>query len=115
MRTIPATVITAALLLALAACGSDDDSKTQPSSTTSAPTTAPALSHAEIVERCTAAVAALPPGPNGEVPSTPTPPPCTSLSDHDYLDAYMDGVAQSNQQGRDALEDAITAGADGGQ
>lgn len=102
MRTIPATVATVVALLVLAACGSGDDSKPTQSSTTSAPTTAPALSHAETVEQCTTAVAALPPGPDG-VPFTPTPAPCAGLSDHDYLNAYMDGLAQSNQQGRDAL------------
>jgi hypothetical protein len=38
----------------------------------------------------------------GEVPSEPTPTPCAPLSDSEYLDAYMDGIMQSN---RDALEE----------
>lgn len=64
MRTTSAAVVTAAALLALAARSSSDGSKPAPIATTSTPATAPALSHAEIV-KCTTAVAALPPGPNG--------------------------------------------------
>ena len=101
MRTIPTAAVAAALLLALAACGSSDDPKQAPATTAPA-ATAPALSKAEIAEQCTTAVAALPPGPDG-VPFTPTPAPCTGLTDHDYLDAYMDGIAQGNESRRDAL------------
>lgn len=111
MRTIHATAITAAALLALAACNSDSDPKPpRATRTPSAATTEPAPSKAEMTAQCTAAVAALPPGPDG-VPFTPTPPPCAGLSDHEYLNAYMDGIAQANQNGRDAL----TAGSDAGQ
>jgi hypothetical protein len=108
MRTrLTAAALTAAALLALTACSSDtSQDKPADKPSTSAPAT-PALSKAQLAQQCTDAVAALTPNADGEVPSEPVPAECAQLSSSEYLDAYMDGISQSNQQGIDDLQDAI--------
>lgn len=64
-------------------------------------------SSADGVQACVDAVATRAPGPDGSVPFEPTPTPCTDLPDDEYLDAYMDGIAQGNQAGRDELQKQI--------
>lgn len=38
-----------------------------------------------------------------EVPSEPVPDECASLSESEYLDAYMDGIQEANRKAREAL------------
>lgn len=90
--TTATAAVAAALLLALAGCGSSDAPK--PAETVKTTVTAPApLSKAEQTKQCVDAVAA---SANGEVPSEPKPSPCSSLTEGEYLDAYMDGIHQAN-------------------
>ncbi|MFD3749737.1 hypothetical protein ACFWVT_05630 [Streptomyces cyaneofuscatus] len=101
MRT--RTTATAILLLAiLTACSTE--STPEPAATTSA---APADDKATTVQACIDAVAELPAGDDGSVPSEPVPAECAGLSDGEYLDAYMDGIEQSNKQGQQDLQDLI--------
>ncbi|MGW1463853.1 hypothetical protein ACWCPT_05795 [Streptomyces sp. NPDC002308] len=107
-RTIAAAALLTATLVGCSSTTTPDAPATQPA------TSAPALSHAEQIEQCTAAVADIPAGPDGSVPSDPVPAECTALSDSEYLDAYYDGLAQSNKDGlqdlQDQIDEAATAG-----
>ena len=94
-----ATAVTAALLLTLTGCSSGD---AEPAKTVTATTTAPPqLSKAEQTRQCVDAVADVAAAASGEVPSEPTPAPCASLNDSEYLDAYMDGISQANRAALD--------------
>jgi hypothetical protein len=108
MRTrtaLPAVLLTLAALTA-GCSNSDQPSKpAKPASTSATPT--PTVDAAAARQACVDAVAAIPAGDNGEVPSEPVPDDCKALSDSEYLAAYMDGIEQSNQNGRDALQDLI--------
>ena len=95
-RTAAATLLV--LAATLTACTTTDPAPDKPAAATSTP----APSHAELIQQCTDAVANLPVGEDGEVPSDPVPAECTGLSDSDYLDAYMDGINQANQDALNA-------------
>ncbi|MGW6743769.1 hypothetical protein ACWGDX_24125 [Streptomyces sp. NPDC055025] len=100
MRTTTAAIATALLLATLTACGSD--SSPAPAETVTATATAsPALSQAEITQQCIDAVAEVvsqrPADFDPETDTDPQPTECNGLSETDYLDAYMDGLSQSNQ------------------
>ncbi|MGW1492576.1 hypothetical protein [Streptomyces sp. NPDC002402] len=102
-RTIAAAA-TAAALLALTGCSNAGDA--EPAKTVTATTTAsPALSKAEQTQQCVDAVADVATDSEGTstdgVPFEPTPAPCLPLSEHDYLDAYMDGIMQHNRANLD--------------
>lgn len=108
MNTRTATCAALLALAFLTAGCSNDNTTDQPSSaqsTTAAAT--PTVDQAAARQACVDAVAAIPVDENGEVPSEPIPDECAELSEGDYLDAYMDGIQQSNQDGRDALQDLI--------
>ena len=97
-----ARTITTLLLCAtaLTACTTSDPAPApdKPAATTAAPT----LDQAQLTQQCVDAVAELPVDANGSVPSEPVPAECTALSDSDYLDAYMDGINQANQDALNA-------------
>jgi hypothetical protein len=99
----------ALLTLALGATGcsgqADDAKPSEP--TTAAASRTPTVDAAAARQACVDAVAGIAADANGEVPSEPVPDECASLSQSDYLKAYMDGIEQSNQEGRDALQDLI--------
>lgn len=99
-RTAAASILLAATLTACSA----ETSTPEPATTMS---TAPAADKATTVKACVDAVAGLPAGPDGSVPSDPVPTECTDLSDSEYLDAYMDGIAQANREGIADLEQQI--------
>ncbi|SCK20175.1 hypothetical protein YUYDRAFT_02094 [Streptomyces sp. ScaeMP-e48] len=99
-RTAAASILLAATLTAC----STAPSTPEPATTTSA---APTADTATTVQDCIDAVAEIPAGPDGSVPSDPVPAECADLSDSEYLDAYMDGISQSNQDGIDDLEQQI--------
>ncbi|MEV5607001.1 hypothetical protein [Streptomyces sp. NPDC052225] len=101
-RTTLATV--ALLAAALTACSPEAP---DPEPNAPATSSAPAVDPAQARQDCVDAVADLEPNDEGEVPSEPVPDACADLSSSDYLDAYMDGIEQSNQQGIDDLQDAI--------
>lgn len=102
---------TAAALLALAlgaaGCSSQSDDGKPSEPTTAAASSTPTVDEAAVRQACVDAVANIEADANGEVPSEPVPDECSSLSQADYLRAYMDGIRQSNQEGRDALQDLI--------
>lgn len=106
-----ARTTTIAILLTLAAatagCSSDttDSKPDKPAAVTASAT--PTVDEATARQACVDAVAAIPADANGEVPSEPVPDACASLDEDAYLDAYMDGIEQANQAGRDALQDLI--------
>jgi hypothetical protein len=101
----------ALLLLALgtAGCSSQADDAKPSKPTTAAASPTPTVDEATARQACVDAVAGIAADASGEVPSEPVPDECSSLSQADYLDAYMDGIEQSNQAGRDALQDLIDA------
>lgn len=106
-----ALTLAAVLLLAGAAVGCSDSEDTpadkpSPVAASSAGET-PAVSAEEAAQACVDAVAELEPGEDGSVPFEPAPDECASLSDSEYLDAYMDGIAQSNREGIEDLERLI--------
>lgn len=107
-RTMAAAGLLTAVVLAITSCSSGSDDKPAPTTpaATASTTTAPALSRAEITQACTDAVAEVPAGADGSVPSEPRPDACTGLPEDEYLDAYFDGIQQSNQAGRDKLNTA---------
>ncbi|MCA1217124.1 hypothetical protein [Streptomyces sp. 8L] len=110
---MPTRSAAAAVLLAAAAftagCSSNSGSTAKPSppATSAQPSsTAPAVDPAAARKACVDAVSAIPADGNGQVPSEPVPAACKSLSDSDYLDAYTDGIAKSNEAGRERLDHA---------
>lgn len=109
-----AAAITTAVLLALVGCSSDgSDAKPSPTKTVTV-TPTPALSKAEVTQQCIDAVAVVidqrPPDFDPETEEDPQPTECDSLTDSEYLDAYMDGVSQRNldaiQEREDQREEA---------
>ncbi|RLV66341.1 hypothetical protein STAN_1862 [Streptomyces sp. CBMAI 2042] len=107
MRTRTATTVIL-LLAALTGCSAESGTP-EPAATTSA---APTADKAATVQACVDAVAGLPAGEDGSVPSEPVPAECAGLSDGEYLDAYMDGIEQSNKQGQQDLQDLIDGAAE---
>jgi pectin methylesterase-like acyl-CoA thioesterase len=103
-RTTTAVIglLTTGLLLTGCSIGGSDG-KPIPTSAPKA-TTAPALSHAEIVRACTDAVTQIALDTVGEVPSAPRPAACVLLSESEYRDAYFDGIQQSHRMARDKLQ-----------
>lgn len=99
-RYLAAAAITAALL-ALTACSSPQ-AKPAPAPTVTV-TATPSLSQAQHRALCVDAVADLEPNANGEIPSEPVPTECQPLSERDYIDAYMRGILQRNQENIDEL------------
>ena len=103
--TTSAAAIAAGLLLALTACSSSDPKPTP--TVTATVTESPKLSKAEQTKACVDAVAdvisARPDDFNTDTDSDPKPAECNDLSDSEYLDAYMDGLMESNKRARKAL------------
>ncbi|MFD5370810.1 hypothetical protein [Streptomyces sp. NPDC127103] len=112
-RHTTAALAAASLLLALTACGTADNPPASPSDKggTEASTAAPALSAAEQRKACVdawaATIGARPTDFNAETDTDPTPDACAGIPESDSLDAYMDGLMQSNKAGRDELQKAI--------
>ncbi|MFD3640971.1 hypothetical protein [Streptomyces griseus] len=102
MRTC--TAAAAVLLVAALTACSAETSTPEPTTTTSA---APKVDKATTVKACVDAVGELPADEDGSVPSDPVPAECADLSDSEYLDAYMDGIQQSNKQAQQELQDLI--------
>jgi hypothetical protein len=116
MHARRAAVAVLVALAAVTACSSSDSTDGKPSKTDQpAASSTPTIDEAEARQACVDAVADIPADDNGEVPSEPIPDECASLTDGDYLDAYMDAIEQSNQEGRDALQDAIDEASEAAQ
>jgi hypothetical protein len=102
---LTAAAIAAGILLTLTACTTEPepDATVPPSPTAAATRTADA---AELTRECVDAVAATigarPEDFDPENDSDPKPAACNALPEDEYLDAYMDGLSQSN---RAALEE----------
>lgn len=106
---LPAVLL--ALAAATAGCGTDsaDDKPSTPA--TSAAASTPAVNDAAAIQACVDAVqAAVDAGTDDTKPDE-----CASLTESDYLDAYMDGLEQHNQDGRDDLQDAIDEASEAAQ
>ncbi|MEV7871493.1 hypothetical protein AB0P17_36585 [Streptomyces sp. NPDC088124] len=116
MRIRTTTLAATLLLVTLTGCSGDSDPAPTETATATATSTAPALSKAEITQQCIDAVAAVisqrPADFDPEADTDPQPAECDALSETDYLDAYMDGLQQSNQDGRDALQRQIDEAAE---
>lgn len=107
-RHLAAAITATLLLITLTGCSGSGDA--EPTKTVTATTaTSPKLSKAEMTLQCVDAVDVVAdlPSTDGEVQFEPTPAPCASLSDSEYLDAYMDGIAQHNKAGQDDLQRQI--------
>ncbi|MEV4974435.1 hypothetical protein [Streptomyces scopuliridis] len=119
MRIRTTTLAAALLLVTLTGCSSGSDPAPTETVTATTTPTAPALSQAEITQQCIDAVAAAISQRSADFdPKTdtdPQPTECDGLSETDYLDAYMDGLQQSNQAGRDELQRQIEEAAEANQ
>ena len=110
MRLNPITT-TAGLLLALTltACSSSEEpatNKPTPATTTAAPTTTAPVDTAAATAACIEAVRqSLKDIPDGQ--DLERPAECEPLDDSAYLEAYMKGLQQRNQDGRDELQRQI--------
>lgn len=108
-RTTTAALI-AAGLLALTGCSSSEPA---PAPTVSA---APTLSAEQVAAQCTDALAeAIYNRPDDFDPDTdtdPQPAECDALPEDQYLDTYMDALRQSNERGRQDLQDQIDEAAE---
>ncbi|WP_073947640.1 hypothetical protein [Streptomyces kebangsaanensis] len=111
----------AAVLLALAAltaaCGSDN--KPSKPAATSVATSAAAVDTAEARQACVDAwaetISNRPADFNPDTDSDTEPNECKGLPEGDWTDRYMDGLTQSNQDGRDALQDLIDQASEAAQ
>lgn len=109
MRTRTIATIAAGLLLAtLTSCSSGGSPSPVRTVTASA---TPTLSKADITAQCVDAVAeVIDTRPDTFDPDTdqdPKPTECNSLSDSEYLDAYMDGLSQRNRDAIDEMQRKI--------
>lgn len=98
-RAIVATI--ALLAAALTACsdnGSPDSDKPTASAAPSKSKADPAQARQDCADAVKEAIDADPSNDDLERPAD-----CASLSDSEYLDAYMDGLQEHNKAGRDAL------------
>ncbi|MGW1814083.1 hypothetical protein ACWCQM_11055 [Streptomyces sp. NPDC002125] len=117
MRTnLTVAAIAAGILLTLTACGgSTTEDKPATPATTAAAT--PTLDAAEVTQECIDAVAATvgarPDDFDPENDSDPKPDACKSLSEDEYMDAYMDGLTEANKQGLADLQDQIDEATEG--
>jgi Flp pilus assembly protein TadD len=113
MRRLANSALPAALLLALTACGTADNPPAAPSdkggaeASTAPPTLSAAQQRKACVDAWAATIGARPTDFNSETDTDPTPDACAGLPESDSLDAYMDGLQQSNKAGQDALQKAI--------
>ncbi|WP_406056251.1 hypothetical protein OG462_09140 [Streptomyces sp. NBC_01077] len=109
MRRLTTAVLAAtALLLALTGCSSPkSDSNPSPTLTTTTPTLSVAEQREACVDAWAATIGARPTDFNPETDTDPTPDACAGLPESDSLDAYMDGLQQSNKAGRDELQRQI--------
>ncbi|MFE6931762.1 hypothetical protein ACFVDT_06995 [Streptomyces sp. NPDC057699] len=110
MHNRTAAAIAAGILLTLTACGgsSTEDKPTTPASTAAASSTVdPAQATKECVDAVAATIGARPDDFDPENDSDPKPDACKSLSEDEYLDAYMDGLSEANKQGLADLQDQI--------
>uniref|UniRef100_UPI003F495FC0 hypothetical protein n=1 Tax=Streptomyces chartreusis TaxID=1969 RepID=UPI003F495FC0 len=114
MRIRTAIAAAAILTTALAGC-SPGSSNDKPSATPAAPSPTAAVDPAAARQACVDAVAAIAGDDSGEEPSEAIPAECQALSDSDYLDAVLDATRQSNQQGRDALQNLIDEASEAAQ
>ncbi|MFD7237710.1 hypothetical protein ACFWAT_20700 [Streptomyces syringium] len=97
MRTTAA--ICAVALATLTGC---TEKRPAPAATDAAP--AHTLSRAQVGQQCVDAIANRATKQTGNMPFEPAPHACLPLSDSEYLDAYMRGLRQHNQAGRDELQ-----------
>ncbi|MGW9597383.1 hypothetical protein ACWHLZ_44785 [Streptomyces chartreusis] len=116
MRIRTAIAAAAIFTTALAGCspGSSDDKPSKPA-TSAAPSPTAAVDPAAARQACVDAVAAIAGDDSGEEPSEAVPAECQALGDSDYLDAVLDATRQSNQQGRDALQELIDEASEAAQ
>ncbi|MFF8034903.1 hypothetical protein [Streptomyces sp. NPDC016626] len=109
MRT-RTTIATALLALAALTAGcSSDSSDDKPAATTStpAPTADPAEARQACVDAWAETISNRPADFDPEADSDIEPAECEGLPEDEWTDRYMEGLAQSNQAGRDALQDLI--------
>ena len=103
MNTRTAVAAIAVLAATLTACsGNDSADSDKPRPTATAAASKPAPDPAQTRQDCVDAVKEAIDADPGTDDLEP-PAECASLSDSDYLDAYMDGLQAHNKAGRDAL------------
>lgn len=101
---VRAAACTALLAVAALTVGCSSGSTDDKPTATAQPTVTKTVDQAAVRQACVDAVADIPADDSGQVPSEPVPDACKSLSEHDYLNAYMDGIEQGNQQARDDMQ-----------
>ncbi|MFH8717252.1 hypothetical protein [Streptomyces zaomyceticus] len=113
MRRLTSPALAAAFLLALTACGTADNPPATPSdkggaeASTASPTLFTVEQRQACVDAWAATIGARPTDFNPETDSDPAPDACNGIPESDWLDAYMDGLQQSNKAGQDSLQKAI--------
>ncbi|MFZ4143374.1 hypothetical protein ACOZDZ_21980 [Streptomyces griseoincarnatus] len=119
MRTRTTLAATLLALAALTASCSSDSSDTKPAATTSAPAPSATADPAQARQACVDAWAETISNRHSDFdPESDTdtePAECKGLPEDEWTGRYMDGLQQSNQAGRDALQDLIDEASENAQ
>ncbi|MBL3669065.1 hypothetical protein JL475_24340 [Streptomyces sp. M2CJ-2] len=112
MRTRTALAAALLALAALTAGCSNDSSDDKPAAATTAPqppaaTIDPAEARQACVDAWADTISDRPADFDPEADSDTEPAECEGLPEDEWTDRYMEGLEQSNQAGRDALQDLI--------
>lgn len=109
MRTTTAMLLTAVTLTALTGCSGGDGK--EPAETTVTVTKTPELTaeekRAECVDGWADTISSRPADWDPDVDDDPEPTECAGLPEDDWLDMYYDGLAQSNEAGREELGECL--------
>ncbi|MER6098353.1 hypothetical protein ABT154_21345 [Streptomyces sp. NPDC001728] len=104
------TAVAATLLLALVGCSGQEASTTPtPAVATTEPGVFPAEQRQVCVDAWAVTIGNRPDDFNPETDTDPTPEACTGIPESDWVDAYMDGLFQSNRAARDAAQERSDA------
>lgn len=109
MRRLTATALVAATLtLALTGCSSQKaDNKPTPAATTTEAGIFPAEQREACVDAWAVTISDRPADFDPETDTDPTPAACTGIPESDSLNAYMEGLMQSNRAGQEDMRRRI--------
>lgn len=118
-RTTAAAITAGLLTLVVGAvgCSSNDTGKTdKPSATVTATQTVDAAAARQACVNAWAdTISNRPENFDPDTDDDAEPEVCKGLPDDDWTDRYMDGLKESNQRGRDALQDLIDEASESAQ
>lgn len=108
MRPTYAAAVSAALLLVLTGCSSaGEPAPAKTVTVTKTPEMSAEEKRAACVDAWADTISARPADWDPEVDNDPEPAQCTGLPEDEWLDMYWDGLAQSNEAGRQELGECL--------